>query len=264
MKHALWYSLVQGITEALPVSSSAHIYLLSCYLREHAGLMVESILHLGTGLAFVMAFPGSAWKMITGFFDILKGKFNTVQARWWWFIALGTLPVMSVGGIMHGLDLRFHNTQLMAVLCTVFGVLLWWVDRKACMRFDDREENLCGQWKKRALVLGIIQTLALFPGVSRLGACLIASRYLGYSRQESLRISVSLGMVSVAACVVLEAPKWAALTLSLPTFFEIITLSFVSCFGVLALFRACISYGSFLWIMVYRCVLGILLLMSAC
>ncbi len=264
MKHELWYSLIQGITEALPVSSSTHIYLLSCYLAEHAGLNVESVLHLGTGLAFLMTFPHSAWMMITGFFDILKGKWSTVDARWWWFIALGTLPVIIAGGIMHGLNLRFHHTHLMAVLCMMFGVLLWWVDRRACLRLDDGEENLCGPWKKRALVLGAIQTLALLPGVSRLGACLIASRYLGYSRQEALRISISLGMGSVAACVVLEAPKWAVLPLSLTTFCEIIALSCVSCLGVLALFRSCIARMSFVWIMMYRCVLGILLLISGC
>ncbi|ETZ07558.1 undecaprenyl-diphosphatase [Holospora obtusa F1] len=261
MGRFLWvYSLVQGITEAIPVSSSSHIRLIAQWMQFPLSLALESALHMGTGLAFCAVYPSSVGKMFLGFFHILRGHFTTKEARWWMFVAISSLPVLIVGGILHVLHIRLQSPNIIAFLCVLFGFLLWWSDQYGARLYPVKIEKFEKGWAYRALTLGFLQMLALLPGVSRLGACLLASRWIGYSRIESLRISISLGIVSIFACVTLEAQTWRTLGLSSFLWGQTIAITFTSCVVTLLIFRYYIERFSFLWFFFYRCILAIFLL----
>ena len=263
MEHFLWvYSLVQGITEAIPVSSSSHIRLLAQWMHHPAGLALESALHIGTGLAFCGVYPSSVWRIFLGFGHILKKRYTTQEAKWWIFTTLASLPVLVLGGIMHVLHIRLQRVEIIAVLCAVSGLLLWWCDGYGPRLYSIKSEYFQKGWLHRAFILGFVQMFALFPGVSRLGACLLACRCLGYSRSESLRISISLGVISILACVTLEASQWRNLNFSLVMWGQIISITFLSCWIALWMFRQYIHTLSFLWFFIYRCGVAALLMYS--
>ena len=263
MEHFLWvYSLVQGISEALPVSSSFHIRLLAFWMHHPASLALESALHIGTGLAFCGMYPSSVWKIFLGFRDVLKKHYTTQEAKWWIFTTLASLPVLALGGVMHMLHIRLQRIEIIAVLGAVFSVLLWWCDGYGPRLYSLPYESFQKGWIKRAFILGLFQMCALFPGVSRLGACLLACRYLGYSRRESLRISISLGVIAILACVTLEASQWRNLNFSLLMWGQVMSITYFSCCLALGLFRRYIHTVSFLWFFIYRCVLAALVVYS--
>ncbi|PPE06916.1 undecaprenyl-diphosphate phosphatase [Holospora curviuscula] len=263
MEHFLWvYGLVQGVTEAIPVSSSSHIRLVALWMSHLPSLALESALHIGTGLAFCGAYPSSIVKIFIGFGHILKRKYSTPEARWWIFSTLASLPVLILGGILHVLHLRLQRVDIIAFLCAGFGLLLWWCDEYGPRFYSIKLENFQKGWVQRACILGTLQMCALFPGVSRLGACLLACRCLGYSRGESLRISIALGIISIFACVTLEAPQWISLNFTSYLWIQIIGITFVTCWGTLWIFRYYINRISFLWFFIYRCGLAIILLYS--
>ncbi|WP_161630413.1 undecaprenyl-diphosphate phosphatase [Holospora undulata] len=254
--------MVQGITEAIPVSSSSHIRLIAQWMQHPLSLALEGALHMGTGLAFCAMYPSSVKKAFLGFFHVLKGKYTTSEAHWWIFVTVASLPVLVLGGLMHLLHMRLRIPGAIAVLCAASGFLLWWFDRYGPRIYSTKVENFEKGWVFRACMLGALQMLALFPGVSRLGACLLASRWIGYSRSESLHISIVLGIISIFACVTLEAPALVHLDFTLSLWVQTIGITFFSCFAALWMFRCYIQNVSFFWFFLYRCVLAGLLMFN--
>jgi undecaprenyl-diphosphatase len=179
---------VQGLTEFLPVSSSAHLYVIPTLLGwSYAGLAFDVALHWGTLLALLIATFGTWRRLVADMFapdrEVRRAAFAT-----WAKLAVGSIPAAIAGFLMEDLAARsLRSLPLQAAMLLVFGFLLWWVDR---VRPAGRVEDVPG-WRD-CLLIGCAQALALVPGVSRSGVTITAGRAIGLSRVSAARFSFLL------------------------------------------------------------------------
>ncbi|WP_325893949.1 undecaprenyl-diphosphate phosphatase [Grimontia sp. NTOU-MAR1] len=186
MFEAFALALIQGLTEFLPVSSSAHLILPSEILGwQDQGLAFDVAVHVGTLLAVVGYFRKEVTQLLGAFFrSIFKGE-RSSDATLAWMIVLATIPACIFGLFMKDIiEMYLRSAWVIAVTCIVFGLLLWWVDVKAKCEFDEYKTT-----PKMALWIGIAQALAMIPGTSRSGATMTMALYLGYTREAAARFS---------------------------------------------------------------------------
>jgi undecaprenyl-diphosphatase len=178
---------VQGITEFLPVSSSAHLYVVPKLLGwTYEGVAFDVALHWGTLLALLVAFAGDWWSLAR---DALGGAPRERAVAWSVLLklAVASVPAAVVGVLLQDqVESRLRSLALQAVLLAVFGVLLWVVDRLA----PQRSHGVPG-WGA-ALGIGVAQALALVPGVSRSGVTITAGRAAALDRVSAARFSFLL------------------------------------------------------------------------
>ncbi|MFI5370389.1 MAG: undecaprenyl-diphosphate phosphatase [Candidatus Eisenbacteria bacterium] len=184
---ALVLGIVQGFSELLPISSSAHLYVIPTLLHwPYAGVAFDVALHWGTLLALVVAFWGDWWRMTR---DAVTGAGPERILAWTTIgkLALASVPA-AVAGVLLGdqAEMMLRSLPLQAVMLAVFGLLLWGVDRLAPSRHD----GIPG-WGP-ALLMGAAQALALVPGVSRSGVTITAGRAAGQTRISAARFSFLL------------------------------------------------------------------------
>jgi undecaprenyl-diphosphatase len=255
---AFLYGLVQGATEYLPVSSSAHLVLLPHVLKqEDPGLAFDVILHLGTLLATAVYFF-SDWLMI------LKNPLPKLDSEGrfahlsWVHLIVGTIPAALAGAVLnHWIQDHTRSLTVLWFTLPVFGILLWWVDRQQTKVRTIRETTL-----KDMFLIGLMQALALVPGVSRSGSTITASRALGFSRADSARISFLLSLPITLGAIVYEARHWQDLVASVNG----VTPLLIGCmsalvFGALAihLLIKWVSKSNYSVFAVYRVILAILI-----
>ncbi len=200
---SILYGFVQGATEYLPVSSSAHLLLLPHVLgKSDPGLAFDVILHLGTLLATAVYFFRD-WLLIL-MNPLPKADRGAKAHLSWVHLIVGTLPAVIAGVLLnHWIK---ENTRSLAILwftLPAFGFLLWWVDHRSSQERNLRETSL-----RDAFLIGCMQCLALIPGVSRSGSTMTASRLLGFNRADSARISFLLSLPITLGAVVYEARHW--------------------------------------------------------
>jgi undecaprenyl-diphosphatase len=185
---AIVLGTVQGVTEFLPVSSSAHLYVIPKLLGwNYAGLGFDVALHWGTLLALLVAF-GSTWVGLAR--DAFAGSpAARDEARATWLkLIVASLPAVVAGLLLrHAAETWLRFLPLQAAMLTVFGFLLWWVDRVR----PQRESSTIPGWTT-SIVVGFAQVLALVPGVSRSGATITAGRAMGENRVAAARFSFLL------------------------------------------------------------------------
>lgn len=202
--HLILLAVVQGITEFLPISSSAHLILVPEFLGEvDQGLMVDVGAHAGTLLAVVMIFWRETWMMTRGTIDLVLRR-KTERAYLTWCLMVATFP----GAIAGFLILNYEETltrhiPLIIVSNIVWGAALWWADKKAPQE-KTIEKDLT--WK-RALFVGLAQVIALVPGTSRSGITMTAARYMGFTRRESARLSFTMSIPITLGAVLAVAVK---------------------------------------------------------
>lgn len=208
---ALLYGFIQGVTEYLPISSSAHLILLPRFLeREDPGLTFDVFLHLGTLLATVVYF-WKEWKGIMSTIPVLGSRIasqapdgETVD---WKLIVIATSPALLVGAILHGwVETVFRGNEVLIVTLGVGGLLLWMIDW-----ICKKDRSLRDLTIRDALWFGIAQCLALVPGVSRSGATIAGGRVLGFDRMSAARFSFLMSAPVTAAAVVFELRNWEQL-----------------------------------------------------
>ena len=192
---ALVLGLVQGATELLPISSSGHLILVP-WLAEWSYLMEDDrfnqtfdvALHVGTLLAVVAYFRADLVRLAVAFWGSLRRRrIESADERIAWFIAAATIPAAITGAL--GEELIADNLGepwQIAILLAVFGVLLWIADRRPQTRHID--DLTLG----RSFAVGLAQTIALAPGVSRSGVTITAGRFLGLDRDSAARFSFLL------------------------------------------------------------------------
>ena len=180
--------VVQGLTEFLPISSSAHLYVIPTMLGwPYAGLAFDVALHWGTLIALLLAY-GSVWIGLTR--DAFSADATTRALAWntWFKLAAASVPAAIAGVLLE--DLAAHalrSLPLQAAMLVIFGFLLWAVDR---LRPPGRDDDVPG-WGT-CMVMGIAQAVALVPGVSRSGVTITAGRAAGLSRVSAARFSFLL------------------------------------------------------------------------
>ena len=204
--HAFLYGAVQGVTEYLPISSSAHLILLPRFLgQEDPGLAFDVFLHVGTLLATLGYFWRDWWAVLKGV--PRKEGWTTFQGASLGNLLLATFPALLAGAALHSLvETVFRGNQVLVITLPLFGFLLFWVDRMFPLRRGVGEMR----WKD-ALWVGLFQCLALVPGVSRSGSTMTAGRILGLTRESAARFSFLLSAPITAAAVVFELRKWEEL-----------------------------------------------------
>jgi undecaprenyl-diphosphatase len=192
---ALVLGIVQGATELLPVSSSGHLILVPWladwqYLKEHDAFnqTFDVSLHLGTLIAVALYFRADIARLAVAWFRTLRRRrIETVDERVAWYIAAATVPAAIVGAVGESLIAeRLGEPWQIAILLAVFAVLLYLADRRPATR-DMGEIGV-----KAAVAVGLAQTLALMPGVSRSGVTITAARFLGLDRDSAARFSFLL------------------------------------------------------------------------
>jgi len=184
---AVALGIIQGLTEFLPISSSAHLFVVPTLLGwPYAGVAFDVALHWGTLIALLVAFWRDWWRLLRDLF----GPDPATQAaarRTWLQLAVASVPAAIAGLLFRDvIETQLRWLPLQAVTLSVFGFLLWWVDRVA----PTRSEHTPG-WGA-ALLVGCAQAIALVPGVSRSGITITAGRASGLSRVAAARFSFLL------------------------------------------------------------------------
>ena len=172
-------SIIQGVSEFLPVSSAAHLVLASSiYDFKNQSLLIDISLHLGSLLAILYYFKN----------DIFQFRKNK---NLFYKIIIGTLPLIIVGYILYTTNIIYHfrNIKVIAWATLFFGILLYIADKNKFLKKIDSNFDM-----KSVLVIGFFQVLALIPGVSRAGITITAGRILGFDRTDSAKISFYLSI----------------------------------------------------------------------
>ena len=268
MLEALILGIVQGLTEFLPISSSAHIRIVGEFLdgAKDPGARFTAITQIGTELAVLIFFRKDIAAIIGAWFQqaIMRKEISAEdkpRARMGWLIIFGTIPIVILG--YFGSDVIENDLRslwLIASVMIIFGVILGFADK-----YGKSERSLEQLNTKHGLLYGAAQALALVPGVSRSGATIAMGRFLGYSREAALRYSFLLALPAVFGSGFYQL-KSAFSSDSLQNVFSI-SETFVAtsvAFGVgylvIAWLLKFVSTKSFMPFIVYRVALGSMLL----
>lgn len=251
--------LLQGLTEFLPVSSSAHLILLPLLLGwEDQGLAFDVAVHVGTLLAVVTYFRKDLSKLVVGWFASVFKKTQTKNSYLAWMIVIGTIPVGLVGFFAGNLiEIYLRSPIVIAVATIIFGLVLWWADIKG-----ERSKNEYKVTVKDALTVGMFQVLALIPGISRSGITMTAGLFLGLTREASARFSFLLSVPLIFLAGSLKSYELMTSEV-LINWFPIIAgviVSSLSAFACISVFLKMLERVGMLPFVIYRLGLGVFLL----
>lgn len=261
---AIILGIVQGLTEFLPISSSAHLRIVGEFLpsAEDPGATFTAITQIGTELAVLVYFWNRIVRIITAWAKSLTGSVprSDPDARMGWIVIIGTIPIGVLGFLFQDLIRdTFRNLWLVATVLIVFGLILGAADALGRRVRTERDLTM-----GHGLTLGFAQALALIPGVSRSGATTTAGLALGYTRPAAAEVAFLLAVPAVFGSGLYELLQAIREPGESPfTLFETGAATVVS-FGVgLAVIAYLMRYlkrGSFLPFVLYRVVLGVVLL----
>lgn len=187
--------LVQGLSEFLPISSSAHLIIVPWLFNwKDPGLGFDVALHLGTLLAVIIYFRSDIYNLIRGFLHSLKKSTRDFEGNIYqklsWYVLVATIPGAIFGKLLEQkAETVFRNPLLIAGTLSLAGILLWIVDMSS-----KKEKNLNRVTWKDAILIGISQAAAIIPGVSRSGATMISALGLKFKREDAARFSFLLSI----------------------------------------------------------------------
>lgn len=268
MFEALFLGALQGLTEFLPISSSAHIRIAGALFgtAEDPGARFTAITQIGTELAVLIFFRNDIKQIILAWVrQITKRPTNSSteksDARMGWLIIAGSLPIAILGYL--GQDVisnDFRSLWLIASTLIIFGVILGIADK-----YGNSQRDLTNLSARDGLLYGVAQSLALIPGVSRSGATIAMGRFLGYNRQAALRYSFLLAVPAVFGSGFYELKGAISQGGDTGVFTMAETLlatgiAFVIGYAVIAWLLKFVSTKSFAPFIIYRIALGSLLL----
>ena len=252
---------VQGLSELLPISSSAHLYLVPTLLGwPYVGVAFDVAMHAGTLLALVVAFWSDWVALLTGL-RARSGPERHEARQLFGMLCVATVPGLVAGKVVGELEDKLRSVPLQAAMLLLFGVVLWAADRFTKAK---RETRVPG-WGA-ALAVGFAQCLALVPGVSRSGITMTAGRISGMSRLSAARFSFMLSMpITLAAVLYTGLLKSRDLMSQVPivtlaigvltsAVFGFIAIRFMLGllkhvgFGVFAVYRIALALGLFVWV----------------
>jgi undecaprenyl-diphosphatase len=261
---AIVLGLVQGLTEFLPVSSSAHVLIVSqLFGWGDPGAAFTAVTQIGTELAVIIYFRRDIARILRAWFRSLWDREARTDhdARMGWYVILGTIPIAVLGvAFADVIETAARNLWLVASTLIVFGLLLGVADALGSRRKTTEDLNA-----RDGILLGFGQALALIPGVSRSGATITAGLALGYTRASAARYAFLLAIPAVLASGLFEARRigddanaaWG------PTILATV-IAFALGYAVIAWLLRYVSTHSFRPFVIYRVVLGlaVMLLLS--
>lgn len=268
MLEALILGIVQGLTEFLPISSSAHIRIVGEFMNkaQDPGARFTAITQIGTELAVLIFFRNDIKAIVLSWFRqvVKRTELSTEekgQARMGWLIIIGSVPIVVLG--YFGRDIITNDLRslwLIASVMIIFGVILGIADK-----YGKSERSLEQLSTKHGVLYGAAQALALVPGVSRSGATIAMGRFLGYSREAALRYSFLLALPAVFGSGFYQlknafSSDAAPNVFSIPETLAATAVAFVIGYLVIAWLLKFVSIKSFMPFIIYRVVLGSALL----
>jgi len=251
-------AVIQGITEFLPISSSAHLILPSQVLGwADQGLAFDVAVHVGTLAAVIWYFRQTVTQLTTAWVvDIAKRRVGQDSCLAWAVIA-GTIPAGLAGILLNDvIETTLRSGLVIAASTFGFGLVLWWSDA-----VGRRSRSMEGLALKDAVIIGLAQALALIPGTSRSGITITAALFLGFSREAAAKFSFLLSIPLILAAGLLKtlellgqggSPDWSAIALGA-------SLSFISALICIHLFLAFLERLGLMPFVIYRLILGVLL-----
>ena len=253
-------AIIQGLTEFLPISSSAHLILPAEILGwKNQGLAFDVAVHVGSLLAVMIYFREDILRLTIAWFSNGFTSRMSTDAKLAWFVVIGTIPAGLFGLLMKDyIEVYARSALVIAVTTIVFGLLLWYADAKAKQVRTTKDLTI-----KDTLFIGFAQALAVIPGTSRSGATMTAGLLLGLDRESAARFSFLLSIPIILAAGLLstldllETPSaidWNALIYGAG-------FSFVAAYLCIYLFLSWISRIGMLPFVIYRLALGVILLL---
>lgn len=251
-------ALIQGITEFLPVSSSAHLILPSQILGwSDQGLAFDVAVHIGTLLAVVLYFREDVASLTQAWFRQIGGKGASAESRLAWAVVIGTVPAVIFGLVFADfIEEELRSVLVIAVTTIVFGIALGFADKARGIRTINQLTL------KDAVLIGLAQAIALIPGVSRSGITMTAALFLGLDRIAAARFSFLLSIPLILAAGGHQTLKLATSGDDV-AWMQILVgavLSFISALACIHLFLKLLQQIGFMPFVWYRMVLGLGLL----
>lgn len=252
-------SLIQGITEFLPISSSGHLAMLPLLTNwPDQGVMSDVALHFGSLIAVLIYFWRDVVNLFSGMLDIFRGQ-NSANRKLFLLLSLATIPVFVVGYILKktGIIDNLRSLEVIAWANIIFAVFLYWFDKigeqiKTTQQFSVKD----------ALLIGFAQCLALIPGSSRSGTTMTMARKLGYKRDESARLSMLMSIPTILGAsllLLIDLSKETDVSVQADAML-MAALSFVVAFLSIWGLMAMLKRMSMLPFVIYRVVLGMALI----
>ena len=241
---------IQGISEFLPVSSVAHLVVVSKYYAfNNQSLLIDICLHLGSLIAIIFYFRNDL-------FNFIKNKNFLIK------IIIGTIPIIPVGFILYqtGVINHLRNLEIIGWMSLIFAILLYISDKSKTQKKIESEFT-----NKSAIFIGMFQILALIPGVSRAGITITSGRLLGFNRYDSAKISFFLSIPTLTAASALgvyNIYKEGSPELNFLAIIAVI-FSFIFSYFTIAIFLNFIKKFSLNIFIIYRIILSLLLLAIA-
>lgn len=258
---AIIMGIVQGLTEFLPISSSAHLRIVGEFLMpgREPGAFFTAIIQIGTETAVLVYFWKDIVRIISKWFKALVGKHDRrdPDVRLGWLVIIGSIPIGVLGLLFQDMiETTFRSLWIVGSMLIIFGLLLGLADR-----VGRKEYTLDKMSWGQGLLYGGAQALALIPGVSRSGGTIMAGRFMGFTREAAARYSFLLAIPAVMASGLYSLAKAANEPLTLgwgPTAVATI-VSFGVGYAVIVGFLKFIQTKSFAVFVWYRVALGILI-----
>jgi undecaprenyl-diphosphatase len=266
---AIWLGIIQGLTEFLPVSSSAHLRVLGEFLpaASDPGATFTAITQIGTEIAVLIYFRKDLWNIASSWLlwaknpRLAQATMSAAQrqhVRLGWLIVVGSIPLAVTGYLAQDIVRNsLRSLWLVAWVFVLFGLVLWAADH-----FGKRLRTIETLTVGHGLLYGLAQTLALIPGVSRSGATITMGRALGYTRTDTARYSFLLAIPAVLGSGFYELrtamvrPELNG-TFTMAETFIATAVSFIVGFIVIAWLMKYIQTRSFLPFVIYRIVAGV-------
>jgi len=268
MFESILLGVIQGLTEFLPISSSAHQRIVGEFFNsaQDPGARFTAITQIGTELAVLIFFRHDIKRILTAWINQNVRRDNLTpeekqEARMGWLIIIGSVPIVILGYLGKSFienDLR--SLWLIASVMIIFGLILGWADH-----YGKKIRTLSDLNLAHGLMYGLAQSLALVPGVSRSGATIAMGRLLGYTREAALRYSFLLALPAVFGSGLYELKgaledKSGAQLFSLSETFIATAIAFVVGYAVIAWLLKFVQTKSFMPFIIYRVFLGSILL----
>lgn len=261
---AIILGILQGLTEFLPISSSAHLRIFGELTgAADPGAAFTAITQIGTEIAVLIVFWKDIVRVLRAWFCSMpwvdadkRVASNHPDVRMGWMIIVGSLPIGILGlALQDWIDTTFRNLWITVAMLAIFGVLLGLADR-----WGSKNKTLSDLSWKDAILYGFAQAMALIPGVSRSGGTITMGRFLGYSRPEAARYSFLLALPAIFASGLYKVAKVAAGSEPIavgPTLLATV-IAFVVGYTVIVWFLKLISHRSFMPFVYYRVILALL------
>ena len=258
--HIFLVSILQGLTEFLPISSSAHLIILPTIMAvKDQGILIDISVHLGSLLALLVFFRKDSLNLVKGAYFLGKFNLKDKKAQLVLQLILATIPVLIVGLFfkIHDFNSLLRSIELIGWTMIFFGVFLFFSDQ-----FGKTKKRASSWNYKDSIIMGAFQVIALIPGVSRSGITISGARLLGYEKYDAIKLSMLMSIPTILASGALLIPGLinGSNSVSFLELFVSFMLSFFSAMLALSFLINFLSMLSFTPYIIYRIALGFFLL----